>query len=144
MIDRGATTIWETWKESDNTFSNCHPMFGTVTEWYYRWLGGIRPIAGHPGFSEFTLAPSTPQGLESVDCTYHTPLGPIESSWKKEPDHGYVYTFSIPTGSIAHVSLPMRKGQRVSLEGTQPKIEGLLSGTFQLNGGTYQIRVSAD
>ena len=43
MIDQGATTIWETWKESDNTYSNCHPMFGTVTEWYYRWLGGIRP-----------------------------------------------------------------------------------------------------
>jgi len=26
MMDNGATTIWETWKESDNTFSNCHPM----------------------------------------------------------------------------------------------------------------------
>ena len=42
MIDQGATTIWETWKESDNTFSNSHPMFGVVTEWYYRWLGGDR------------------------------------------------------------------------------------------------------
>ena len=43
MIDQGATTIWETWKESDNIYSNCHPMFGSVSEWFYRWLGGIRP-----------------------------------------------------------------------------------------------------
>ncbi|NQU52665.1 MAG: family 78 glycoside hydrolase catalytic domain, partial [Bacteroidetes bacterium] len=53
MIDRGATTIWETWKESDNTYSNCHPMFGTVTEWFYRWLAGIQPDPENPGFKEF-------------------------------------------------------------------------------------------
>src|SRR5690606_27356788 len=29
MISNGATTLWETWKESDNIYSNCHPMFGS-------------------------------------------------------------------------------------------------------------------
>ena len=33
MLERGATTLWETWKESDDRFSNCHPMFGSVDEW---------------------------------------------------------------------------------------------------------------
>jgi alpha-L-rhamnosidase len=37
MLDSGATTIWETWKESDNTYSNCHPMFGSVDEWLLRF-----------------------------------------------------------------------------------------------------------
>jgi len=37
MLDRGATTLWETWKESDNTYSNCHPMFGSVDEWILRY-----------------------------------------------------------------------------------------------------------
>lgn len=37
MLDRGATTLWETWRESDNTFSNCHPMFGSVDEWIIRF-----------------------------------------------------------------------------------------------------------
>ena len=54
--DRGATTVWETWKKSDNTYSNCHPMFGTVTEWFYRWLGGIRPLDDEPGFKKFIIA----------------------------------------------------------------------------------------
>ena len=39
MIDRGATTLWETWKESDNVYSNCHPMFGSVDEWILRFGG---------------------------------------------------------------------------------------------------------
>ena len=37
MLDRGATTIWETWKESDDVYSNCHPMFGSVDEWILRY-----------------------------------------------------------------------------------------------------------
>jgi alpha-L-rhamnosidase len=37
MLDCGATTIWETWKESDNIYSNCHPMFGSVDEWMLRF-----------------------------------------------------------------------------------------------------------
>ena len=39
MLDRGATTLWETWKESDNVYSNCHPMFGSVDEWILRYGG---------------------------------------------------------------------------------------------------------
>ena len=37
MIDNGATTLWETWKESDNVYSNCHPMFGSVDEWILKY-----------------------------------------------------------------------------------------------------------
>lgn len=33
MLEHGATTLWETWKESDDVYSNCHPMFGSVDEW---------------------------------------------------------------------------------------------------------------
>jgi len=37
MLSRGATTVWETWKESDDVYSNCHPMFGSVDEWILRF-----------------------------------------------------------------------------------------------------------
>ena len=37
MLERGATTLWETWKESDNIYSNCHPMFGSVDEWIIKF-----------------------------------------------------------------------------------------------------------
>jgi len=146
MIDRGATTIWETWKESDNTYSNCHPMFGTVTEWFYRWLAGIRPLSENPGFKEFTLAPYLPAGLESVNCTYHSTFGPIVSNWEKKSQGTIEYEMQVPLGSIAQVQLSLQSSDEVSvvkdgsaLESAQ--IIGLQDGIFKLEGGSYKIIV---
>lgn len=149
MIDNGATTIWETWAESDGVFSNCHPMFGTVTEWYYRWLGGIRPIAEKPGFEEFVLAPSTPKGLNSVNCTYSSPYGEIVSNWKKEQNGDCRYELTIPTGSKARVTLPVEAAQKIQIEKIDAtvdpsNIEGLETGKFELSEGKYLIAVSGE
>ena len=146
MIDKGATTIWETWEESDNTFSNCHPMFGTVTEWYYRWLGGIRPIPEKPGFKEFILAPSTPDGLEFVNCTYHSPFGEIISNWKKEETGGFLFEILIPKGSSALVSIPIKESQHIdSIKKDGNEISNtfsnLQSGEFKLAEGKYVLTV---
>jgi alpha-L-rhamnosidase len=147
MIDRGATTIWETWKESDNTYSNCHPMFGTVTEWYYRWLGGIRPDPEFPGFKEFIIAPSIPKGLESVSCNYHCPFGEIVSNWKKDQKGRFFFEMKIPPETTANVILPVNQFSEVKIsskiDNFRPeKIKGLQSGNFKLNEGVYLITVS--
>jgi alpha-L-rhamnosidase len=143
MIDRGATTIWETWKESDNTYSNCHPMFGTVTEWYYRWLAGIRPIPEYPGFKQFILAPSTPEGLDFVNCTYQSPFGKIVSNWKLD-GNSYRYQMEIPPGIVANVSLSIQESDKISIEkigdnAALNNIQGLETGKFQLGEGKYVI-----
>lgn len=148
MIDRGATTIWETWKESDNTFTNCHPMFGSVTEWFYRWLGGIRPDPENPGFKEFVLAPKVPDGLKSVNSNYPSPYGEIVSNWKKGTEGIVTYEMKVPEGSVAQVSLAIDSSQDLTLEKNgeelQPEsIEGLASGSFKLGAGVYSIRVSS-
>ena len=147
MMDRGATTIWETWKESDNVYSNCHPMFGTVTEWYYRWLGGIRPDPEHPGFKEFVLAPSTPEGLEFANCTYQSPFGPIVSNWKKGEQGDYQFEFSIPQESTANVHLLISSSQKIEIRQKNDNVElkeiaGLESGDFKLGAGTYLLAIS--
>jgi alpha-L-rhamnosidase len=147
MLDRGATTIWETWIESDNTYSNNHPMFGTVTEWFYRWLGGIRPDFQNPGFKTFVLGPSTPEGLEFVNCTYHSPFGEIVSNWKRMQSGSVRYEMKIPTNSKATIILPLDESQKIKVEKNgenfKPvKIEGLLTGNFKLDEGDYIITVS--
>jgi alpha-L-rhamnosidase len=101
MIDRGATTIWETWKESDNTYSNCHPMFGTVTEWFYRWLGGIQPNPEFPGFKQFYLMPFIPDDLDHVNSSYQSPYGEIISSWVKVESNQINFKIQVPAGSSA-------------------------------------------
>jgi len=149
MVKNGATTIWETWKESDNTYSNCHPMFGSVTEWFFRWLGGIRPIPEHPGFKEFVLAPNIPEGLDSINCTYHSPFGAITSNWTKESNGEYRFEFAIPQGSKAHVELPVSHSARVTVSRSNGDMEssdvkGLQSGRFELQDGNYSIVISPE
>ena len=115
MVDRGATTIWETWKESDNIYSNCHPMFGSVSEWLYRWLAGIRPDPDYPGFEKFIIAPTLPPGLDHVTCFYRSPYGKIISNWRKEGAGKQVYEITIPEKSSAMVRLPAGEHQIVTL-----------------------------
>jgi alpha-L-rhamnosidase len=105
MIDQGATTIWETWKESDNTYSNCHPMFGSVTEWFYRWLGGIRPNIDYPGFERFVISPFVPDNLEFVNTKYKSPFGEIITGWKIGVEDSIAFELKIPEGSSADFRL---------------------------------------
>lgn len=148
MINNGATTIWETWKESDNTFSNCHPMFGTVSEWLYRWLGGIRPDPENPGFKKFFLMPSIPEGLQFVNCSYHSPYGEIVSNWKKESSQNYRYEVKIPHGSEANIVLPLKHRQKINIQNRNKNVEpkkitGVNTGKFKLGEGDYIISVSS-
>jgi alpha-L-rhamnosidase len=146
MISRGATTIWETWKESDNVYSNCHPMFGTVTEWFYRWLGGIRPTLQHPGFEEFILAPYTPEGLNEVKVNYRSPYGTIVSSWVRD-EKKTTYTFEVPQQSSARIKLKKDPDQEITvITVSDPSfnpnsVKGIKEGNFTLGEGKYIVTV---
>ena len=81
-------------------------MFGSVTEWFYRWLGGIQADPGHPGFKTFVLAPYMPEGLDSVSCTYHAPHGPLHPNGKERRVIITAMRSLSRKGSSAQVILP--------------------------------------
>lgn len=144
MIDKGATTIWETWKESDNTYSNCHPMFGTVSEWFYRWLGGIRELPEYPGFNKCIIAPFIPDDLSTVNCSYNTPLGIIASNWAKKDPGNFQFDLKIPKGCEAAIKLPFKQFKRIILKSCSSPNQSpsnLTSPDFSLKEGEYLITV---
>lgn len=147
MIDHGATTLWETWKESDNTYSNCHPMFGSVSEWFYRWLGGIRPDPDFPGFERFIIAPALPDGLDYVRCSYQSPHGEIVSNWNKKDPDNQIFEIKVPAGSLANVIIPARTDQvinindKVNNNSYSPEQKGKVKNGFELKPGEYIISV---
>ena len=147
MIDQGATTIWETWKESDNIYSNCHPMFGSVSEWFYRWLGGIRPNPDYPGFEKFIINPSLPEGLSHVFSSYNSPFGEIVSNWKNYGYEKQVFEITIPKGSLALVKLPVSEQQKITFSENSSDISFSLIRndkkhySFELASGKYTILV---
>jgi alpha-L-rhamnosidase len=104
MIDNGATTIWETWKESDNTFSHNHPMFGSVSEWYIKWLGGIQPDPEAPARNRVILQPRPVVDLDSVLVEKYFPSGNLRSSWWWSGNN-LIFEFTIPADvSISWIS----------------------------------------
>lgn len=143
MVDRGATTLWETWKESDNTYSNCHPMFGSVSEWFYRWLAGIRPVAEHPGFAEFLFSPVFPVGLNQVKATYQAPTGDIKIEWNRDKDGKILITISVPPGTSATFS-PTGKERKTwkvtNVNTNNTVVNDAPSQGIKLKSGNYSIR----
>jgi len=105
MIENGATTLWETWAQSDNVYSQNHPMFGSVSEWFFKVLGGIEPDPEAIGFDRFVIAPYPPEDLDWVDASYASVRGPISCSWRKAEGNLNVH-ISIPVNTTALVKIP--------------------------------------
>jgi len=105
MLEQGATTLWEHWKFSDNTFSHNHPMFGSVSQWFYNWLGGIEPAADAAGFDKFIFQPQFVDGLDWVRCTYRSVRGPITCNWKRQGDR-VAMDLHVPVNTSATLILP--------------------------------------
>ena len=108
MLENGATTLWEHWQGSDNTYSQNHPMFGSVSQWLTQWVGGIQPADDAVGFDRIVLRPQLVGNLAQVVTRYHSVRGSIVSSWVRNGQRVFFY-FDIPANTTALVYLPTKK-----------------------------------
>ena len=141
MLENGATTLWEHWAYSDNTYSHNHPMFGSVSLWFYNWLGGIQAHPEAIGFDRIIIRPQMPQGLEWVNCRYDSIRGQIVSNWKKI-DNSVIMDVSIPPGTVGTVYLPFAEPEAVK-EGDQPLCEASGVKLQRCENGTTIITVQS-
>lgn len=116
MLKNGATTLWENWEGSDGNFSNNHPMFGSISAWFFRWLGGIQPAEHAIGFDRIHIRPQTVSGLEWVKSSHESIRGTIVSNWSTSPA-GAEYEIVIPPNTIAHIELQAAQGATVTESG---------------------------
>lgn len=100
-IKNGATTLYENWRiDGKKDISLNHIMFGEISAWYYKALGGLYPDSSMPGFKHIILRPNFVAGLDAFEASHISPYGEIVSSWKK--NRGKVqYTITIPSNSSA-------------------------------------------
>jgi len=112
MLENDATTLWEHWKYSDNTFSHNHPMFGSVSQWFYNWLGGIGPHPDAIGFDRIIIRPQIPNDLEWVNCSYDSIRGKITGNWRKT-ENSLIVDIEIPVGTAATVYLPCGRPEAI-------------------------------
>ena len=105
MLINNATTIWEHWAFSDNTFSHNHPMFGSVSEWFFSAIAGIQPHPEAVGFDRIIIKPQVVGDLTWSKATYHSIRGLIKSDWSRQ-DSTFQLDVEIPANTTATVYVP--------------------------------------
>ncbi|HEY6416852.1 MAG TPA: alpha-L-rhamnosidase C-terminal domain-containing protein, partial [Acidimicrobiales bacterium] len=109
-IRHGATTIWERWDgwTEEHGFQTAlmnsfnHYSLGSVAQWLYEYVAGIRPAK--PGYEHVVISP-TPGRLEHAAATFESVRGPIRSAWRQNGD-GFQLDVEIPATVTATVILP--------------------------------------
>ncbi len=109
-VTQGATTIWERWNsfteedgfgENNSMNSFNHYSLGSVVNWLYENVLGIRRDEAYPGYKHFILKPEI-GGFDWAKGGIDTPHGRIESAWERRGDK-ISYTCTIPPNTTAEV-----------------------------------------
>jgi alpha-L-rhamnosidase len=112
-IKLGATTIWERWNSllEDGTCSDTgmnsmnHYAYGSIVEWMYRNLAGLRPREDAPGFRKAVIKPDLPAGFDWVKMRFNSPVGEYKVAWRRT-EKTVAFSIVVPFGAEAEVVLP--------------------------------------
>lgn len=128
MVEHGATTIWERWEYATTWGMNSHnhPMYASVSAWFYKYLAGIVPKAGS-GYEQIIIKPYLPVSLDRACASVDTVRGELISGWERV--NGEIrFSLKIPCGSRAQVYLPLM-GESITENGE------IVYKAGELNGG---------
>ena len=92
MVEQGATTLWETWTGStyQPVASWNHIMFGSNSDWYYKYVAGLRMVEGTRGWQQLEFQPhvwvpaigqSICANLSSAQASLLTARGEVAAAW---------------------------------------------------------------
>ncbi|HPP58695.1 MAG TPA: family 78 glycoside hydrolase catalytic domain [Candidatus Hydrogenedens sp.] len=144
MIELGATTLWELWeyKTGPEMNSHNHQMFGSVVDWFFGGIAGIRRLP-QPGYKYITIAPKPWEGpINYAQAYIDTVRGRVLSRWDKNSDGSLSLTVVIPPNSKAKVIVPKKENMSIS---AKPEVTSVssepLQEIFELGSGTYQFLV---
>jgi len=139
MLANGATTLWEHWEFSDNTYSHNHPMFGSVSAWFFETLAGIRPDSGAAGFDRILIKPAPVGDLKWARARYDSVRGRIESEWRLKRNT-FSLDVTLPANTTATVYVPARREGDVTESGKlATEAEGVRFLRMEDGAAVYQV-----
>ena len=119
-VRRGATTIWEDWKGTDENGrikgSHNHYASGAVCGWLINGICGIMVKGG-----QIEIRPKPNKRLSYASASYNSILGRIESSWRYENGKLH-YEITTPPNVVAKIILPT--GEETKVYGGKVKLVG--------------------
>lgn len=116
MLANDATSLWETWKESDDTFSNNHPMFGSVAGWMMRWLAGIQVADDCVAGDRVLIRPQTMTSITNASGHWQSRRGIVRTQWERVGSN-LILDVVVPVSMSADVHIPAGPGALISESG---------------------------
>ncbi|KAI9675878.1 MAG: hypothetical protein M1822_008887 [Bathelium mastoideum] len=102
FIRRGETTLPEFWQ--DECRSKSHDMLGTIYEWFYACILGVKPVGR--AYRTWTLRPPYESEFGAVEGSVECPYGEIKVAYKNDEERGIRVEFTVPFGTTAKFELP--------------------------------------
>jgi len=143
-VNLGATTIWERWNSllEDGSISGTgmnslnHYSYGTIVQFMYEYIGGIRPA--YAGFRKAIIAPEPSMKFRYFNSSINTASGRYASSWKISEDGLLTLNIEVPFNGKAEVILPRFSTNKLMAEGVDIS-EISEEGKIELSAGCYNI-----
>lgn len=109
-LEHGADTMWERWDRDAR--SRDHYFQGTVTQWLYENVAGLRP--GDGGYRHFVVRPDGRVGLRWAHTEVRTVRGQVAVGWSCAERELHL-TVEVPVGAEAEVHVPSESSNQVAV-----------------------------
>ena len=110
-VNQGATTIWERWNMISDMGSGGYQMhslnhyaYGSVIEYVYRYLGGIRST--ETAFRSVDFRPQITGHFRYLNTSYDSVSGKYVCNWRIEEDGTVCVHVEVPFNCTATLALP--------------------------------------
>ena len=125
----GWTSLGEYWEASSRTRN--HHMFGSIGQWFYEGLAGMKPIKAGLRGDRVQAADRRGRELNSASASYDSVRGTVKSAWRQTAG-----------GIQMDVTVPPNANGRVYVPGTDPKKVGEVgSGTPLIAGNAPGVKL---
>ncbi len=143
-VNLGATTIWERWnsvsedgvisKQGMNSLN--HYSYGTIVQFFYEYIGGLRPLQA--GFGKALIAPEPSMRFRFFESSIITATGKYSSDWKIAENGIFTLKVEVPFNASAEVRLPRFSREKFSAKGISLS-DVSENGHAELKAGVYEI-----
>lgn len=101
-VEQGATSLWEHWNPESR--SRGHYFLGTIDDWLYQDVAGLRPLA--PGWRRARISPALiGHSVRQAAAAVSTPYGRLTVEWETADDGNTTLQCEVPVGVSAEIVL---------------------------------------
>lgn len=136
FVRKGETTLNEFWQDACR--SKCHDMLGTIYEWCYEAILGLKPET--EAYRTWTVKPPLKSEFRHVVGSVDCPYGLIKIEYTKSESEGITMNVTVPTSTTGFVLLPREESEViVTRRGGEPVHKKARK--IPLRPGGYELRL---